>query len=232
MPEQLQPSPEGFAGEWVKGKVGNGSGQEHSGEYDPKEPRPTEEDINDQVESMRAWDKANQNQPNNNEFYTLWKAYAEGKKRPGVGQGYEGWTQEDFRKVFTGSFEPKKDYTTKTGVSNETKKPKLTEQEKACQEFVERHKKPAVEVLTKLVKEKQFILVGEEHHSQCEPMRHEIAIALAKLQKEGLTHIALESRAPNQTVTDSLDYTDPKIKEKLREKKLYKWDGTKETLTF
>jgi len=96
--------------------------------------------------------------------------------------------------------------------------PELTEQEKECQEFVEANKKTVSEALVGLIKEKQFVLVGEHHLDyECEPIRQEIAVALVKLQQEGLTHIALEASASKQQDVDSLDFGDPKIKQILKE---------------
>ena len=96
----------------------------------------------------------------------------------------------------------------------------LTDQEKACQEFIESNKMSVSEVLVKLIKDKQFILVGESYLAECEPIRHEIAMVLSTLQGEGLTHIALEGYTEKQAVVDSLDYTYPQVKQILKEKKI------------
>lgn len=88
------------------------------------------------------------------------------------------------------------------------------------QEFVEANKQTVSEALTSLVRDKQFVLVGEHHLNESEPIREEIVVALVKLQQEGLTHIALEASASKQGAIDSLDFRDPKIKQILQEHKL------------
>lgn len=103
---------------------------------------------------------------------------------------------------------------------DETKKPELTVTEKACQEFVEQNKEQVADALSKLVKDHRFVLVGESHLSESEPIRHEVVTALGRLQKEGLTHIALEAKSTNQTVVDNLDYSDPQIRQILKTKKV------------
>jgi len=102
----------------------------------------------------------------------------------------------------------------------EAKKPELTEAEKKCREFVEQNKKQVADALSRLFEKNKFVLVGESHLSESEPVRHEIVKALARLQKEGLTHIALEALLSNQTIVDSLDFTDPQIRQTLKQKKV------------
>lgn len=102
-----------------------------------------------------------------------------------------------------------------------SEKPELNEQEKACQEFVKANKQTVSDALVTLIKNKRFVLVGEHHlDSECEPIRREIAVALVKLQQEGLTHIALEASALKQEDVDSLDFGDTKIKQILKEHRI------------
>ena len=96
----------------------------------------------------------------------------------------------------------------------------LNEEEKKTKNFIESKKKNVSDALIKIIKEKKFILIGERHLSDCEPIRNEVAASLAGLKKEGLTHIALESESKNQLFIDSLDYSNSKILEALKEGKI------------
>jgi hypothetical protein len=102
----------------------------------------------------------------------------------------------------------------------EAKKTELTEAERTCQEFVEQNKKQVSEALSRLFENNKFVLVGESHLSESEPLRHEIVKALGELQKEGLTHIALEVNSSSQAIVDNLDFTDPQIRQILKERKV------------
>lgn len=96
----------------------------------------------------------------------------------------------------------------------------LSPPEREVLDFIETHKKPVAEALTQLIKGNRFVLVGEAHLNESEPVRREITIALARLQQEGLTHVALEANSANQGIIDELDFSDPKIKEVLKEKRV------------
>lgn len=96
----------------------------------------------------------------------------------------------------------------------------LSPQEREVLDFIESHKQPVTEALTQLIKGNRFVLVGEAHLEESEPVRREIAIALARLQQEGLTHIALEANFANQGIIDELDFSDPRINEILKEKRI------------
>ncbi len=110
----------------------------------------------------------------------------------------------------------------KTEIANGNKKElkELNETEKECQEFIEAHKRTVSDALTDLVKEKQFILVGEHHTGECEPIRNELCLALIKLQKAGLTHIALEADAAKQEMVDSFNFSDSEIKQVLKKNQI------------
>lgn len=96
----------------------------------------------------------------------------------------------------------------------------MSPQEQEILDFIESHKQPVAEALTQLIKDNRFVLVGESHLDESEPVRREIAIALAKLQQKGLTHVALEADSANQGIIDDLDFSDPRIKEILKEKRV------------
>ncbi len=89
-----------------------------------------------------------------------------------------------------------------------------------CRYFIESNKKKIPDALIQLVKGCKFVLVGEGHLSEAEPIRQEVAKSLAELQKEGLTHVALEVDSNKQELVDSLDYSDPSIRNILKKSKL------------
>lgn len=96
----------------------------------------------------------------------------------------------------------------------------LTQTERTCQEFVEKNNEPVADALSRLLQSKRFILVGESHADESEPIRYAVAHALEKLKEGGLTHIALEAVSSNQSIVDSLDFTNPQIRETLKEQKV------------
>ncbi len=94
----------------------------------------------------------------------------------------------------------------------------LTMMEEETRAFVERNREPVSDALDRLFKEKRFVLVGEHHLSECEPVREALAQLLATLQKEGLTHIALEAPALQQQIIDGMDFSHDNIVDMLKEK--------------
>lgn len=112
--------------------------------------------------------------------------------------------------------------TTEEAIIDSASKPRreLSMHEREIQVFIESHKQPVTEVLTELIRNNRFVLVGESHLGECEPIRKSVADALPRLQQEGLTHVALEANSANQVIVDELNYDDPKIKEVLRAKRI------------
>ncbi len=87
-----------------------------------------------------------------------------------------------------------------------------------CREFIESNKEKISDALLHLVKDYKFVLVGEGHFPEVEPIRQEIAKCLVELQKTGLTNIVLELDIRDQDIIDNLDYSDPNIKDVLKSK--------------
>ena len=94
----------------------------------------------------------------------------------------------------------------------------VKQQERGVSDYIEANKESVADALSRLVKDSRFVLVGEAHLEECESLRREVISALAKLQKEGLTHIALEAPSVNQEIIDSADYSDPNIKKILQQR--------------
>jgi len=89
------------------------------------------------------------------------------------------------------------------------------EKEVEVSNFIEASKRSVPEALSGMIKDSRFVLVGEMHTGECEPVRHDVVNSLARLQREGLTHVALELKSDHQRIIDSLDYSDPDIKKVL-----------------
>ncbi len=87
-----------------------------------------------------------------------------------------------------------------------------------CREFIEAHKEKIPDALLRLLKDHQFILVGERHALEAEPIRREIAKCLPALREGGLTDVALELDIKDQALVDSLDYSDPQVRDLLKKK--------------
>lgn len=96
----------------------------------------------------------------------------------------------------------------------------LSAQEREVLSYIESYKRQVSDALSELQKDSRFVLVGEAHLSDSEPVREAVATALARLQQEGLTHVALEANSTNQEIIDSLDYSDPDIKKNLKQKRV------------
>jgi hypothetical protein len=89
----------------------------------------------------------------------------------------------------------------------------LSPQEREIKDYIESHKTPVERALERLIKEgARFILVGELHLIECEPVRRKIATSLQRLKEAGLTHVALELDSEKQSIIDELDFSNPHIK--------------------
>lgn len=82
--------------------------------------------------------------------------------------------------------------------------------------YIEAHRMPVGEGLCAMVQRSRFVLVGEAHLPDVEPIRADVAAALPSMQRAGLTHVALEADASQQQLVDSLDYSDPNVMDTLK----------------
>lgn len=123
------------------------------------------------------------------------------------------------------------EHTMHSGVVKHNTMTTASEKENETRNFIESNQQTVSEILIKLLTEKKIVMVGEVHSTECDQLRRDVTSALPILQKEGLTHLALETDSSYQEIIDSTDYqnNNQDIIKKLREDGVGNgWDG----LTF
>lgn len=86
--------------------------------------------------------------------------------------------------------------------------------------FIDNNKKPVKDALGDLVSGHKFVLVGEHHYPEMEPIRREIIESLEFLKSKGLTQVAFEVDSSKQGLIGSLTADDPNLSEYIRSLRL------------